>query len=151
MTRVNSSANAPVKNKIKNPSVTNRQTCTSSKKYSVDFQRLTQIRKNIFRPPPSLLTPQNLNFCRNLLCSNNLPPNAFSPPTSPIYGETNFLPDNRKSKYDSSSAHHESRITQHATRNTHHHLSSEALLAKGVTPSPHFLTHHALQTPDNSR
>jgi hypothetical protein len=48
----------------------------------------------------------NLNFYRNLLCPNNLPPNAFLLPASPIYGEMNFLPrrppppkiENQKSK-----------------------------------------------------
>ena len=41
---------------------TNGQTRTRPKKYSVDFQRLTQIRKNIFRSPPAFLTSQNPQF-----------------------------------------------------------------------------------------
>jgi hypothetical protein len=76
---------------------------TSSKKYSVDFQQLTQIRKNIFHSPPPVLPLKNLNFSRNLLSPNNLPPNAFSLPASPIYGETIFLPSalaDRKSKIE---------------------------------------------------
>jgi hypothetical protein len=38
---------------------------TSPQKYSVDFQRLTPIRKNIFQPPPTFFGLKKANFPRN--------------------------------------------------------------------------------------
>jgi hypothetical protein len=91
----------PVKKKIKNPSVTNRQTCTSSKKYSVDFQRLTQIRKNIFQPPPPLLTPQKPQFLSQPPLFQQFTAKRFFASRFPyIWRDKFFSPtiENRKSK-----------------------------------------------------